>query len=213
MPTHTVVAGEDLDSIAKRYGITHWKRIYDAPENDELRTKRPDPFTLHPGDVVFVPEPAASSEGGLRTSQLHRLTVQLPRLRLFLLDVHGEARAGAKGRLTIEGQGALAVEADERGRIEVIVRGQPGSATLEVETETWELELRHLNPLEDTDDCGTSGAQARLRNLGYAVGEVDGRMGPRTRAAIRAFQADRRLEVNGRLDEPTISELNTQHRS
>jgi peptidoglycan hydrolase-like protein with peptidoglycan-binding domain len=39
--------------------------------------------------------------------------------------------------------------------------------------------------------------QHRLVDLDYDVGEVDGLLGPRTRAALRAFQADRRLPVTG----------------
>lgn len=39
--------------------------------------------------------------------------------------------------------------------------------------------------------------QARLNELGYDSGEVDGIMGPITEAAIKAFQADRGLDVDG----------------
>jgi peptidoglycan hydrolase-like protein with peptidoglycan-binding domain len=39
--------------------------------------------------------------------------------------------------------------------------------------------------------------QHRLVDLGYGIGEVDGLLGPRTRAALRAFQADRGLPVTG----------------
>ena len=39
--------------------------------------------------------------------------------------------------------------------------------------------------------------QHRLVDLGYDVGPTDGLLGPRTRAALRAFQADRRLPITG----------------
>ena len=43
--------------------------------------------------------------------------------------------------------------------------------------------------------------QARLRSLGYhEVGEVDGRMGPRTRGAILAFRDDNSLPLNPIID-------------
>lgn len=45
--------------------------------------------------------------------------------------------------------------------------------------------------------------QHRLVDLGYGVGEVDGLLGPRTRAALRAFQADRGLPVTGLPDGTT----------
>ena len=39
--------------------------------------------------------------------------------------------------------------------------------------------------------------QHRLVDLGYDVGATDGLLGARTRAALRAFQADRRLPITG----------------
>jgi peptidoglycan hydrolase-like protein with peptidoglycan-binding domain len=45
--------------------------------------------------------------------------------------------------------------------------------------------------------------QHRLVDLGYDVGATDGLLGPRTRAALRAFQADRRLPITGLPDGDT----------
>ena len=45
--------------------------------------------------------------------------------------------------------------------------------------------------------------QHRLVDLGYDVGPTDGLLGPRTRAALRAFQADRRLPITGLPDGDT----------
>jgi len=47
--------------------------------------------------------------------------------------------------------------------------------------------------------------QVRLADLGYDAGEVDGLLGPRTRAALRAFQADQGLPATG------LPDGNTQH--
>ena len=49
--------------------------------------------------------------------------------------------------------------------------------------------------------------QRALRDLGYDAGPVDGVLGARTKAAIRAFQADAGLPVTGRLDERLESEM------
>ena len=67
--------------------------------------------------------------------------------------------------------------------------------------------IGHLNPLSDTNDDGISGAQARLVNLGYGTGEIDGQTGPMTLAALREFQANHELEVTGELDQATIAKL------
>ncbi|HPT57380.1 MAG TPA: peptidoglycan-binding domain-containing protein, partial [Casimicrobium sp.] len=50
-------------------------------------------------------------------------------------------------------------------------------------------------------------AQIKLNALGYKVGAADGQLGRGTVAQIRAFQRDRRLTVNGQLDQATMNEL------
>lgn len=43
------------------------------------------------------------------------------------------------------------------------------------------------------------GVQSKLAALGYNPGPIDGVAGPRTQAAVRSFQADHGLPVDGRL--------------
>ena len=50
-------------------------------------------------------------------------------------------------------------------------------------------------------------AQERLNALGYNVGTPDGAIGPRSKAAIRAFQNDKGLRATGQLDTPTLDAL------
>jgi len=45
--------------------------------------------------------------------------------------------------------------------------------------------------------------QAALKNAGYNPGTVDGKMGKQTRNAIRSFQKDNKLTVNGKADKKT----------
>ena len=50
-------------------------------------------------------------------------------------------------------------------------------------------------------------AQPRLKDRGYYAGPVDGVMGPRTAAALSAYQRDHGLSPTGRLDSQTASAL------
>lgn len=53
-----VESGDNLSSIAKQLGTT-WRDLYEAPENEELRRKRPDPNKIKPRDVVALPPDVA----------------------------------------------------------------------------------------------------------------------------------------------------------
>jgi peptidoglycan hydrolase-like protein with peptidoglycan-binding domain len=55
-------------------------------------------------------------------------------------------------------------------------------------------------------------AQIALRDAGYEPGSIDGKMGPRTRAAIRQFQTSRGLPQTGTLDETTQHQLFATYR-
>ncbi len=49
--------------------------------------------------------------------------------------------------------------------------------------------------------------QTQLQRDGYYAGPIDGQLGPMTRQAIAAFQADHGLAITSTVDEPTLSRL------
>jgi hypothetical protein len=51
-----------------------------------------------------------------------------------------------------------------------------------------------------TDDATVAAVQRRLARGGYYHGAIDGVMGPGTRSAIRAFERNNRLPVDGVID-------------
>jgi peptidoglycan hydrolase-like protein with peptidoglycan-binding domain len=57
-----------------------------------------------------------------------------------------------------------------------------------------------------------TGVQARLNNLGYNTGPVDGIQGPRTTEAIREFQEKYGLKVDGVVGPITRGKLVEVHR-
>ena len=58
-----------------------------------------------------------------------------------------------------------------------------------------------------TPDQVIINVQTQLRNDGYYGGPVDGLLGPETRRAIAAFQADHGLAVTSSVDQPTLATL------
>ena len=49
--------------------------------------------------------------------------------------------------------------------------------------------------------------QAVLQEMGYYRGEVDGLLGPLTREALTAYQADQGLMTTAVIDQPTLDSL------
>ncbi len=49
--------------------------------------------------------------------------------------------------------------------------------------------------------------QGALQDEGYYTGDIDGMVGPKTREALGAYQADHNLEVTSAVDEPTVESL------
>ena len=49
--------------------------------------------------------------------------------------------------------------------------------------------------------------QRRLTELGYDLGPIDGKIGPKTVKAIKKFQQEQGVAVTGKLDEDTLQKL------
>jgi Putative peptidoglycan binding domain len=208
MATHHVVAqGECLSSIARQYGFLDYRTIYNHPSNATLKKNRPDPNVLHPGDEIFIPDKDAREEPR-GTDQRHRF--QLRRQRVFLdviLKVNDEPIANAPYVLRL-GARELQGTTDGEGRVrhEVTAAETSGRLILKDPALEWDLRLGALDPLDEL-----SGVQARLQNLGFACGAIDGVMGPRTRSSLRQYQAMRHLTATGEADGATRGRLRTEH--
>jgi len=62
------------------------------------------------------------------------------------------------------------------------------------------------NPEEDPGQV-VANVQSALQEQGYYQGEVDGVLGPQTRAALAEYQSAQGLEPTGAVDEPTLETL------
>lgn len=216
MATHIVKQGECLSSIARHYGLPSWRTIYDHPNNAGFRAKRPDPNLIYPGDQLFIPglEPREENASTDKRTTF-RTTREGVRLAIRVHDEEGNAVANAKFRIlaidtqtehtgstNVEGIAEAPIPDDaEHAQLEVWPQGQDNA-----ECWRWDILIGHLDPLDTV-----SGHQARLNNLGYDSGDVDGIKGPITEAAIKAFQTDEALEPDGIVGPKTTNAFRDTH--
>ncbi len=202
MPTHKVKQGECVESIAALEGF-HWKTVWDHGENSELRRERVSPNLLHPGDELFIPDKTLK-EDDAATEARHRYRLKgVPAVLKVRLLNNGEPRRSEKWTAVVDGKiQSGATDGDGLAQIRVHPRTRYVKLTLESGVE-YRLQLRDLDPLETV-----SGVQARLNNLGYESGTVDGIQGPITTGAVKRFQADHPpLEVDGIVGPKTRAKL------
>jgi hypothetical protein len=200
----TVKQGECLSSIAYEGGFS-WNTLWNHPENAALRRLRKNPHILFPGDEVFIPEKRERSES-VATGQRHRFVAMgVPERLHLVLKKMGRPRANEPFTLIIDGR-SFNGKTDASGTVDVAIAPNAAKAKLTIgagdDLQVFELQLGHLDPVIEV-----SGAQARLNNLGFGCGAVDGILGPRTRNAIRAFQDKCGLAATGDLDEATRNKL------
>lgn len=69
----------------------------------------------------------------------------------------------------------------------------------------WPADERQLPKMSERDQYRE--IQQALNAKGNDPGPIDGRMGPRTRSALKAFQEVSGLKATGRLDDQTIESL------
>lgn len=215
--THTVKQGEYLSSIAKDYGFANWRTIYDHPQNADLRQRRPNPNVLLPGDKIYIPDKEAKKEASA-TEQQHQfqLTGAKNRVRIILRDHAGKPVTGEPYTLQVAGH-EFKSTTKAGGLIDHPILRDAKSGTLKLDQKglSWALKIGHLDPVHDQRRTVISGIQARLNNLGFHCGKVDGILGPKTKTAIMRFQKVvlKRDEPDGEIDSETRDRLSNTHGS
>lgn len=211
---HTVEQGEYLSSIALDYGFSDWQTIYNHPQNAEFKKKRPNPNILLPGDQLFIPDKQEKKES-CPTDQKHQFQLKAPKalLKITLKDAMGKPIKNQSYRLKLEGGPTKKGTTDGSGLVqqEIPIGLEDGELILEKLGIHWPLKIGHLDPIheEDEDKAIITGLQARLNNLGYGCGDVDGELDADTVAAIQQFQ----ILVMGRDPDNATGELDQETRS
>jgi len=193
MSSYTVRQGDHLSGIAEQHGFADYRTIWDHPQNAQLKQKRLNPNILYPGDVLFVPEKECKEEP-IVTEQRHRFKVKSETLmlRIVFKDFEDEPVADVDCQLHLLGGKVFSLRTDANGQIEqaipptvdrgVLVFNDPTAVPFD---EMINIKIGHLDPVDTT-----SGIQARLNNLGYDAGPVDGNESEQVRASVEEFQCD-----------------------
>ncbi len=214
MSMYTVVQGDCLSAIALHFGFADWRTIYNHGSNAAFRQLRPNPNLIYPGDEVFIPETETRTQDASTNAwTAFKIDTQKTLIRLRMMDGDNKAFAGKKYQLDINGHLSEGTTGGD-GMIEKEIPADCTEAKLTVwfDNDTsgpgviWNLKMGHLDPWDKA-----SGVQARLKNLGYDPGPVDGNIGPLTRAAILGFQASQSLPLNGTADTATKNKLKELH--
>lgn len=210
---YVVRQGECIYSIAFREGFDP-EFLWNHAGNSQLRARRSRPELLLPGDRLHLPERSERPSFAISPGGTHSFRAQVPQYETTIeLRLRDEPRKNLRCTLSIDGV-TSEVTSDDSGKLTIKARPNARFARLVLHDvvdgvhfdEELEVELGGLDPLEEL-----SGVQARLRNLGYHPGPVDGILGPRTRQAIGRFQQACQLSVTEELDEATRSQLGSRH--
>ncbi len=207
MPDYKVKQGDCLSNIAHRYGLK-WEKVWNHPKNSTLKEKRKNPNVLYPGDMLFIPEKEEKQESGA-TEQKHRFKVKgVPsKLILVLKDEEDQPRTNVSYILEIDGQ-LFSGQTDGTGKLEHSIppNAKKGKLMIEGGPEEYSLQLGNIDPINEI-----YGIQARLSNLGFYLGLVDGKMNLETIESIKYFQTEYGLKVNGEADQATCDKLLKEH--
>lgn len=211
--THVVEQGEHLSQIAKQHGFPDYKIVWDHPENADLKKLRKNPNVLFPGDEVFIPDKEEKEESG-PTDKRHSFVVDKEKLKLVLVleDLFEKPIAGATCAL-IAGNQSFQLTSDSKGKIEHEIPLDATSGFLVIQSDQTPfkddpipLKIGHLHPVDEL-----TGQVARLNNLGYFPGKLDGSDTVAFKSAVEEFQCDHGLKVDGICGQHTQAKLKEVH--
>ena len=208
---HYVRQGETLASIALTYGFSKWENIWYDKKNSKIREKN-DPASISPGLRIYIPGITVKEESH-ESNYKYRFRKKTPKvwLRLIFRDQDGLVRTGMKYELILENQlKTFNGETDENGRIEILIPADTSKCFLKlIDKSNVEIDEKinlFVNSLDSLDSL--SGILARLSNLGYYCGVIEGDFDTEVESAIRFFQEDQKgLTATGQLDYKTKQAL------
>jgi N-acetylmuramoyl-L-alanine amidase len=214
MPTnYRVKQGDHIAGIAKQFGFSDYKTIWNDPNNAQLKAQRVNPNVLYPGDQVYVPD-LVPSEFPRPTDVTHKFTVQVDKLQLCLVleDLYEQPIANAQCSLRL-GSDTSTVTTDGTGKIQQPIAPDVKDASVTIlaaqtpyQNTQIPIKIGHLDPVDQV-----TGQQARLKNLGYYWGEIGAAADDALESAIEEFQCDAGITVDGVCGAATQAKLKQVH--
>jgi len=199
--------GDCFSNIAAKHGFTT-QSLWEHPDNSELKQKRGNPNILLPGDIINIPEKQQKEES-CEVEMRHQFRkIGQTKLRLQFSN-SGEPRANQPYILEVNGK-FIEGKTDGDGIVDEYISptAKKGKITIgenEAKVE-YELAIAALDPA----DC-PSGAQARLMNLGFYQGNINGKLESDTKAALKSFQQHCKIAETSKLDDATVNKLIEVH--
>jgi hypothetical protein len=208
---HTVAQGECLESIGfdKRIG---WKKLFDLPENQELKDARGCHNILLPGDKVHVPDPERKEEEVQTGTEPHVFLRSGAKTTIsFKLRRRGKPLENHPCQLTCNDEPSeLSTDADGvlEGCVILVAESEAelktgfGDLTPDWVERDYEVLIGHLDPINEL-----SGVKGRLNNLGYNCGLPNNEEDTDMTYQLEVFQVTHGLNVTGKPDEDTRKTL------
>ena len=194
MGIYTVKQGDTVPSIARAHGFHDWRIIYNHKDNADLKSRRPNPNILFPGDKVTIPPMKTKSEPGA-TGRRHtfRLSGDTQWLRVVLKHVDDSPMAGVAYKLRVNEE-VIEGKTSATGLLEHKIPALAHDAKLETYRDDGSLdrELTLKVGFLDPGDTPT-GWKGPLNNLGYKAGKLDTAATKQASSAVEEFQCDKDL--------------------
>jgi hypothetical protein len=219
---YKIKPGDWLSKIALKHGFNDGgAAIWDVnPELHEKSGNNPD--VLQPGWIITIPEkkPTRYTRSTGNEYSLVRSSLA-ENIYIKLIDATNNPVSGWSYSLRADGKELASGESSSEGIIEV--RNIPEDISkaelelheehlfhkLKLKPEKIDVEIGGLDPIYGDAQPAIEAVQKILTNLGYHEGEIDGKFGPITRAAIRAFQKRYGIQpAHGLADKKTCQYLN-----
>jgi hypothetical protein len=196
-----------MGSIAADAGFKEWRWIWALGQNAGLRSNRPDPNLLAPGDSVFVPKvepkttshPTDAAHEFVRDQDQDKLILRFNGVKVYIQNFGPIAYT-----LTVAGTPKTGTISSEDDQVEVPLPIGTKEATLDIGGITRTLTVGGLQPI-----ARLAGMQARLNNQGFFDGPVDNVDGPLTKQGVTGFQEYYKLKIDGDVGPETRGQMKT----